>query len=53
MLHKAAANLGGTGEIVGLHKYGSHIAPLASLLAETPPQERMLSIIMTRLRESR
>ncbi|GAP55808.1 hypothetical protein AHiyo6_23730 [Arthrobacter sp. Hiyo6] len=51
MLHKAVANLGGAGEIVGLHIHGSHTAPLA--LVADGPAKRGIAFIMARLRESR
>ncbi|BCW18403.1 hypothetical protein NtRootA9_11110 [Arthrobacter sp. NtRootA9] len=37
--HKAVANLGGPGEIVGLHKYGSHVAPLGSIVGWNPAED--------------
>ncbi|MCY1234505.1 hypothetical protein D9M72_470900 [compost metagenome] len=43
VLHKAVANLGGAGEIVGLHIYGSHIAPLALVVGSPPPRAGMHS----------
>ena len=52
VLDEAIANLGGAGEIVGLHKYGSHVAPFVCG-GRYPPFSGRLSSILAWMREPR
>ncbi|GLU60767.1 hypothetical protein Pure05_33740 [Paenarthrobacter ureafaciens] len=52
VLDEAIANLGGAGEIVGLHKDGNHVAPLVRV-GRYPLFSGKLSSILAWLRESR